>query len=121
MNFVVFKPKFCGVFDGKKGFYSTQTYLTLLRLWIIILFDTQTFGSVYLSNVNNGFSIKTGYRYPALMAARAKNRKTFKRLLLLNQKMDYEIIIQECFLGDPLPKLLKRFRYVEQNGRQGCK
>ena len=27
------------------------------------------------------------------MAARAKNRKTFKRLLLLNQKMDFEIII----------------------------
>ena len=52
------------------------------------------------------------------MAARAKNRKTFKRLLL-NQKMDFEIIIQECFLGDPLPKLLKEFRYVKQNGRQG--
>ena len=55
------------------------------------------------------------------MAARAKNRKTFKRLLLLNQKMDFEIIIQECFLGDPLPKLLKEFRYDEQNGRQGYK
>ena len=41
------------------------------------------------------------------MAARAKNRKTFKQLLLLNQKMDFEIIIQECFLGDFLPKLLK--------------
>ena len=55
------------------------------------------------------------------MAARAKNRKTFQRLLLLNQKMDFEIIIQEFFLGDPLPKLLKRFHYVEQNGRQGYK
>ena len=42
------------------------------------------------------------------MATRAKNRKTFKRLLLLNQKMDFEIIIQECFLGDPLPKLAAR-------------
>ena len=38
------------------------------------------------------------------MAARAKNRITFKRLLLLNQMTDFEIIIQECFLGDPLPK-----------------
>ena len=55
------------------------------------------------------------------IAARAKNRKTFKGLLLLNQKMDFEIIIQEWFLGDPLPKLLKRFRYVEQNGCQGYK
>ena len=39
------------------------------------------------------------------MATRAKNGKTFKRLLLLNQKTDFEIIIQECFLGDPLPKI----------------
>ena len=35
--------------------------------------------------------------------------------------MDFEIIIQERFLGEPLPKLLKRFRYVEQNGRQSYK
>ena len=55
------------------------------------------------------------------MAAIAKNRNTFKRLLLLNQNMDFEIIIQELFLGDPLPKLLKWFRYVEQNGCQGYK
>ena len=41
------------------------------------------------------------------MAARAKNRKTFKRLLLQNQKMDFEIIIQECFLGDPLQNCSK--------------
>ena len=66
MYFVVFKAKFWGVYDGKEGFYSTQTYLTLLRLWIDILFNTQMFDSVYLSNVNNRFLIKTGYRYPAL-------------------------------------------------------
>ena len=29
------------------------------------------------------------------MATRAKNRKTFKRLLLLNQYMDFEIIVQD--------------------------
>ena len=55
------------------------------------------------------------------MAARAKNRKTFKRLLLLNQWMDFKKIIQECSLGDYPPKLLKAFRSVEQNGRQGYK
>ena len=54
------------------------------------------------------------------MAARAKNRKTFKPLFLI-QMMDFEIIIQEYFLGDLLPKLLKRLRYIEQNGRQGYK
>ena len=34
------------------------------------------------------------------MAARAKNRKTFKRLFLLNQCIDFEIIVQELSLGD---------------------
>ena len=52
------------------------------------------------------------------MVARAKNRKTFKRLRLLNQRIDFEIIIQECSLGECLPKLLKPFRSVEQDGRQ---
>ena len=56
------------------------------------------------------------------MAARAKNRKTFKRLLLnrllLKQWMDFEIITQECSLGDPLPKLLEPFHSDEQDGRQ---
>ena len=35
--------------------------------------------------------------------------------------MDFEIILQECFLGDPLPKLLEEFHYAEQNGCQGYK
>ena len=48
------------------------------------------------------------------MAARAKNRKTFDWLLLLNQGIDFKIIIQECSLGDPLPKLLKPFRPVNK-------
>ena len=52
------------------------------------------------------------------MAARAKNRKTFKQLLFLNQCIDFEIMIQECSLDDCPLKLLKPFRYVEQDGRQ---
>ena len=47
------------------------------------------------------------------MAARAKNRK--------NRRMGFEIIIQECSLGDCLQKMLKPFRSVEQNGPQGYK
>ena len=52
------------------------------------------------------------------MAARAENIKKgvdchasvnnlLKRHLLLNQSMDFEIILQECSLSDPLPKLQK--------------
>ena len=48
------------------------------------------------------------------MAARAKNRKTLKLLLFLNQCIDFEVILQEGSLGDPLPKLLKPFRSVEK-------
>ena len=40
------------------------------------------------------------------MAARAKNRKTLKLLFLLNQCIDFEIILQEGILDDPLLKLL---------------
>ena len=35
--------------------------------------------------------------------------------------MDFEIIVQEYFLVDPLSKLLKPVRSVEQNGRQSLK
>ena len=52
------------------------------------------------------------------MATRAKNRKTFKWLVLLNQWMDFEIIIQEGSLGDPLPKLHKPFGSIEQDGHK---
>ena len=41
----------------------------------------------------------------------------FKRLLLQNGYTDFEIFLQEGSLGDPLPKLLKPFRSVEQDGR----
>ena len=37
----------------------------------------------------------------------------------LNLWMDFGLIIHACFLGDPLSKLLKPLRSVEQNGRQG--
>ena len=55
------------------------------------------------------------------MAAVAKIGKTFKQLLLLNECINFEIIIQAGSLGDPLPKLLKRFRYVEQDVHKGYK
>ena len=43
---------------------------------------------------------------------------THNQLLLLNRWIDFEVISQECSLGDCLPKLLKPFRSVEQDGRQ---
>ena len=48
------------------------------------------------------------------MAARAKNRKTFKQLLLLNQLIDFEIDTHACSLRDLLPKLLKPFNLLNK-------
>ena len=42
----------------------------------------------------------------------------FKRHLLLNESMDFEIILQEWSLSDPLPKLLKWSCWTEQNSHQ---
>ena len=50
-----------------------------------------------------------------------RGRKTTmqqQQLLLLNRWTDFEIISQECYLGDCLPKLLKPFRSIEQDGCQ---
>ena len=47
------------------------------------------------------------------MDTRAKNRKTFNKLLLY-QWMYFEIIIHACSLGDPLPILLKLSGSVKQ-------
>ena len=56
------------------------------------------------------------------MAAKAINReKTFKRLLCLNQFMDFAILAQDGSLSDPLPKFLKPFRSVEQDDRHSIK
>ena len=75
MYSVVFKSKILRGLRRKIKILFNTNPLTLLRLWIDILFNTQTFGSVYLSNLNNRLSIKTGYRYPAL-PDRIKSNKT---------------------------------------------
>ena len=48
------------------------------------------------------------------MAVRAKNKKPFKRHLLLGQWANFKIISPECSLEDPLPVLLKWFCSFEQ-------
>ena len=54
----------------------------------------------------------------SLSVVRALSTICFKRLLLQNGWTDFKIILKERSLGDPLPKLLKPFRPIEQDGRQ---
>ena len=66
--------------------------------------------TVYQNCINRSASLNK-------MAAIAKKRKS-KQLLLLNECIDFEIILQEGSFGEPLPKLLKLFLSIEQDGRQ---
>ena len=44
----------------------------------------------------------------------------FKNLLVRNHWTDFNIILQKCPLGDPVPRLFKPFGFVKKHGRQGA-
>ena len=41
--------------------------------------------------------------------------ENLKNLLVRNHWTDFNIILQKCSFGDPLPRLFKRFRFVKKN------
>ena len=46
--------------------------------------------------------------------------ENFKNLLVRNHWIDFNIILQKCSFGDPLPRLFKPFGFVKKHGRQGA-
>ena len=46
--------------------------------------------------------------------------ENFKNLLVRNHQTDFNIILQKCFFGDPLPRLFETFGFVKKHGRQGA-
>ena len=46
--------------------------------------------------------------------------ENFKNLLVRNHWTNFNIILQKCFFGDPLPRLVKPFRFVKKHGRGGA-
>ena len=46
--------------------------------------------------------------------------ENFKNLLVRNLWTDYNIILQKCSFGDPLPRLFKPFGFVKKHGHQGA-
>ena len=46
--------------------------------------------------------------------------ENFINLLVRNHQTDFNIILQKCFFGDPLPRLFKTFGFVKKLGRQGA-
>ena len=46
--------------------------------------------------------------------------ENFKNLLVRNHWTDFNIILQKCSFGDPLPRLFKQFGFVKKHGHQGA-
>ena len=46
--------------------------------------------------------------------------ENFKNLLVRNHWTDFNIILQKCSFGDPLPRLFKPFGFVKKHGLQGA-
>ena len=46
--------------------------------------------------------------------------KNLKNLLVRNHWKDFNIILQKCSFGDPLPRLFKPFGFVKKHGHQGA-
>ena len=44
--------------------------------------------------------------------------ENFKNLIVRNHWTDFNIILQKCSFGDPLPRLFKPFGFVKKHGRQ---
>ena len=65
--------------------------------------------------------LMVSYCDQSLSVVRALSMSCFKQPLLQNGMTDFEIILQEGSLGDPLQKLLKPFPSVEQDGHQSLK
>ena len=48
------------------------------------------------------------------------NIENFKNLLVINHWTDFNIILQKCSFGDPLPRLFRPFGFDKKHGRQGA-
>ena len=46
--------------------------------------------------------------------------ENFKNLLVRNHRTNFNIILQKCSFGDPLPRLFKPLGFVKKHGRQGA-
>ena len=46
--------------------------------------------------------------------------KNLKNLLVRNHWTDFNIILQKCSFGNPLPRLFKPFGFIEKHGCQGA-
>ena len=66
-----------------------------------------------------GFVKKHGPQGAGLIFPMYLYRKLKKNLLVRNHWTDFNVILQKCSFGDPVPRLFKPFGFVKKHGRQG--
>ena len=106
----------CDHLFGKLLFTWLSLVMSIMVSFVLSFFPRDVLDEILnlIESVSEDFP---SYFCPSSVV-RALSTFCFKRLLLQNCWTDFEIISQEGSLGDPLPKLLKPFRSVEQDGRQ---
>ena len=67
-----------------------------------------------------GFVKKHGHQRAELIVPIYIYIEKFKNLLVRNHWTDFNIILQKCSFGDPLPRLFKPFGFVKKHGCQGA-
>ena len=67
-----------------------------------------------------GFVKKHGHQRAELIVSIYIYIEKFKNLLVRNHWTDFNIILQKCSFGDPLPRLFKPFGFVKKHGHQGA-
>ena len=45
--------------------------------------------------------------------------ENFRNVFVRNHCTNFNIVLQKCFFGDPLPRFFKPFGFVKKHGRQG--
>ena len=67
-----------------------------------------------------GFVKKHGHQGVGLIFPIYIYIENFKNLLVRNHWTNFNIILQKCSFGEPLPRLFKPFGFVKKHGRQGA-
>ena len=121
----LFKP--FGFVNKRRGLFFLYIYIENLKN--LLVWNHWTDFHTILQKCSFGDSLPRLFKpfgFVKNMAARGRAYfpyiiyiENFKNLLVRNHWTDFNIILQKCSFGDPLPRLFKPFGFVKKHGRQG--
>ena len=110
------------------GLFSLYIYIENFKN--LLVRNHQTDFNIILQKCSFGDSLLRLFKpfgFVKNMAARGRGLfslyvyiENLKNLLVRNYQTDFNIILQKCSFGDPLPRLFKPFGFVKKHGGQGA-